>query len=358
MSWSISPVVDDLLRKGADLEGLSAGEAEFLLGLELESREVYALMETAAEISRRTFGDKGERHYHIGLNVEQCRFNCLFCSLTPEAGVFTEPVEFEREQVIAWAREAQAQGADGLNLMTTGTYGFQKLLECGRYLRDEVDVPLVANTRDISHREGEALLEAGFVGCYHAVRAGEGRDTPFKPEVRRRTVQVFRDVGLRWMNCVEPVGPEHSKREIAELMVFARELGATYSGVMRRINFPGSPMSKHGMISEREMARMVAVSRLVMGAVPRAHCTHEPNTAALMAGANLFFPEVGSSPRDLQTDAAKGRGSDLDRCSRILDEVGLDPALPSNCFTKEPRPVADPGPLAARLRFDPGCRNH
>ncbi len=355
MSWSISPVVDDLLRKGADLEGLSAAEAELLLHLELDSPEVYALMRTASDISRRTFGDKGERHFHIGLNVEQCRYDCRFCSLTREAGVFVEPVEFGPEQVVAWAREAEAQGADALNIMTTGTYGFEKLLDCGRMLKGAVDVPLVANTRDISHREGEALLEAGFVGCYHAVRAGEGRDTPFKPEVRRRTIQVFRDVGLLWMNCVEPVGPEHPKSELAELMVLAREMGAVYSGVMRRINFPGSPMSAHGMISEREMARMVAVSRLVMGAVPRAHCTHEPNTAALMAGANLFFPEVGASPRDLQTDAAKGRGSDLERCGRILDEMGLDPALSSNCFGPAPRPVAAPGPLTPSLRRDPGC---
>lgn len=353
MPWIISPAVDDLLKKAMDMAGLSVDEAETLLHLDLCSREVAALMHTAAEMSRLTFGNKGERHTHIGLNVEQCRFDCLFCSLTPAAGVFTEPVEFSREQILAWAREAEAKGADGLNIMTTGTYGFKKLLEYGRLLSSEVSVPLVANTRDISHKEGEALLEAGFVGCYHAVRLGEGRDTPFKPEVRRRTVQVFKDVGLRWMNCVEPVGPEHPKREIAELMVFAREMGATYSGVMRRINFPGSPMTPHGMISEREMARMVAVSRLVMGDVPRAHCTHEPNTAALMAGANLFFPECGSSPRDREADSAKGRGSDLDRCARIQDEMGLDPMLPSNCFTPEPRAHA-PGPcpdaLAAPLR--------
>jgi len=347
MSWTISPYVSDLIKKAMAMEGLTIDEAERLLYLELDSLEVYALMQAAHEMTRLTFGDKGERHYHIGLNVEQCRFDCRFCSLTPAAGVFPEPIEFSREQVIAWAREAQTKGADALNIMTTGTYGFEKLLECGRYLSKEVTVPLVANTRDISHKEGEALLEAGFVGCYHAVRLGEGRDTPFKPEVRKRTVQVFRDLGLKWMNCVEPVGPEHEKHEIAELMVFAREQGATYSGVMRRINFPGSPMTPHGMISEREMARMVAVSRLVMGDVPRAHCTHEPNAAALMAGANLFFPECGSSPRDLQADSAKGRGSDLDRCARILDEMGFDADKPSNCFG--PARERGPAPLTANL---------
>ncbi len=346
MSWSIDHSVREILKKGADLEGLNADEAMLLLGLDLCSPEVYALMQTANGVSRQTFGNKGERHFHIGLNVEQCRFDCRFCSLTSAAAVFPEPVVFSEDMVLAWAREADANGADALNLMTTGTYTFERLLEVGRMLSSQVSVPLVANTRDISHKEGEALLKAGFVGCYHAVRLGEGRDTPFSPRVRRHTVSTFNDVGLKWMNCVEPVGPEHDLAEIADLMVFAREFGATYSGVMRRINFPGSPMEPYGMISEREMARMVAVSRLVMGNVPKAHCTHEPHTASLMAGANLFFPEVGASPRDCQADTGCGRGAGLDDCARILDEMGWDAGLPSNCFGHAPEAA---GPCPRRL---------
>jgi biotin synthase len=115
-------------------------------------------------------------------------------------------------------------------------------------------------------------------------------------------------------------------------MFLAKDYGATYSGVMRRINFPGSPMGKYGMISELEMARMVAVSRLVMGDGPKAHCTHEPNTASLLAGANLFFPEVGASPRDGAADTAKGRGTGITDCKTMQMEMGWNPDLKSNCF--------------------------
>ncbi|WP_045220952.1 radical SAM protein [Desulfonatronum thioautotrophicum] len=339
MKFPLSSKVTEILRKADEFAALSAEEIILLLRLDLCSAETYAVMHAANAMSRRTFGAKAERHMHIGLNVEPCRYDCLFCSLTRTAGIFTESVEFDTDQILAWAREGKAQGADAFNIMTTGFYSFEKLLDFGRLLHREVGVPLVANTRDITHKEGEALLDAGFVGCYHAIRLGEGRDTPFSPVKRRQTIQVFKDVGLRWMNCVEPVGPEHSHAELAELMLLARRMGATYSGVMRRINFPGSPMAAHGMITEREMARMVAVSRLVMGNVPRAHCTHEPHTASLLAGANLFFPEVGSSPRDLQADSAKGRGSTVEDCGRIFREMGLEPDLPSNCFTAEPRAV-------------------
>jgi biotin synthase len=338
MSWQISRKVQEILSRGSDFEGISRTEALSLMHLELRSKETYALMETADRMSRAGFGNKGERHFHIGLNVEPCPLNCSFCSLTERAGIFTEKIAFSDAEVLSWARQGEAEGADALNLMTTGTYPFPRLLEIGRMLSAAVSVPLVANSRDINHKEGEQLLAAGFSGFYHALRLGEGTDTPLKPERRIRTIRVLVDVGLRWMNCVEPVGPEHAKEEIVERMLLARKYRATYSGVMRRINFPGSPMENCGMITELEMARMVAVSRLVMGDVPRAHCTHEPHAASLLAGANLFFPEVGSSPRDGQADTAKGRGRTLADCARLFQEMDWDPTLPSNCF--EPAAVA------------------
>jgi len=332
MSWKISHRIADILKKGSDNAGIDRNEALALMQLALHSRETYALMQTANRLSMEQFNGKGENHFHIGINVEACPFNCSFCSLTVKAGIFKEKIEFRDDEILRWARLAESGGADALNLMTTGTYPFERLLETGRMLRDAVSTPLVANTRDINHKEGIKLLDAGFVGAYHAVRLGEGKDTPFELENRIRTITVLKDVGLRWMNCIEPVGPEHRIEEIVDLMFLARKHRATYSGVMRRINFPGSPMEQYGMISELEMARMVAVSRLVMGDVPRAHCTHEPHSVSLLAGANLFFPEVGASPRDGQADTGKGRGKGLEKCRQMHLEMDWDPDLPSNCF--------------------------
>lgn len=332
MAWRLTPAIEAILSKGRDGVGLERDEALALVHLELESRETYGLMESANALSRQQFGEKGERHFHIGLNVEPCPMDCLFCSLTRKAGLFTEKYEFPLEEVVAWAKQGEAEGADALNLMSTGTYPFSRLLEIGRRLRREVQVPLVANARDINHSEGEQLLDAGFVGFYHAVRLGEGRDTPFDPQRRLQTIRVLHDVGLKWMNCVEPVGPEHSAEEIVDLMLLARREKATYSGIMRRINFPGSPKEPLGMISERRMAQLVAVSRLVMGTTVKAHCTHEPHSLSLVAGANLLFPEVGSSPRDGQADTGKGRGNSNERCAALLREMEWHPGLPSNCF--------------------------
>ncbi|MFH1887028.1 MAG: radical SAM protein [Pseudomonadota bacterium] len=337
MAWLLDKKIRDILSKADDRGEITHEEAVHLLRLPLESREAAALVHTARRMSLADFGPKGELHMHIGLNTAPCPHNCKFCSLTREMGIFTENVEFPEEQVLAWALEGERGGADAINLMTTGDYPFSRLLEVGRMLSSRVGTPLVANTRDISHKEGEALLASGFSGFYHAVRLGEGTDTPFPESRRIRTIQVIRDVGLLWMTCVEPVGPEHSPEEIARIMILGREHGAAYSGVMRRINFPGSPLGHHGMISELEMARMVAVSRLVMGDTPRAHCVHEPNAAALMAGANLFFPEKGASPRDREADTGQGRGRGVAACGGIFREMEVDPDLPSNVFPRESR---------------------
>ena len=332
MSWRISPDVDEILARGADAEGIDRQQALTLMALELHTKETYALMETAHRLSRKHFGDKGENHFHIGVNAAPCPLNCRFCSLSQQAGIFDTAVDFSDAQILDWAESAQAQGADALNLMTTGNYSFNRFLKIGRMLKQAVDVPLVANTRDLTYKEAEDLVEAGFVGAYHALRLGEGRDTPLQPEKRIQTIRIIKEVGLRWMNCIEPVGPEHSHAEIVDLMFLARRYEATYSGIMRRINFPGSPMTRYGMINELEMAKMVAISRLVMGAAARAHCTHEPHSASLLAGANLFFPEVGASPRDGKADTGKGRGHSVRRCHAIQQEMAWRPDLPSNCF--------------------------
>jgi len=324
--------VENILTKAADSEGIDREEAMLLMSLELGGREMYALMETANELSRSHFHLKGENHLHIGIDVAPCPMNCSFCSLSKKAGVFKETIEFSPEKIVEWARYAESNAADALNIMTTGTYSFEKLLDAGKLLKEHVSVPLVANTRDFNQKEGEKLLKAGFVGAYHALRLGEGRDTPIPRERRIQTIQAIKDVGLLWMNCIEPVGPEHKPEEMVDLMFLARKYKAAYTGAMRRINFPGSPMEKFGMISEFELARINAVSRLVMGGIPRAHCTHEPHTISLLAGVNLFFPEVGSSPRDSLEDTGKGRGIDIEACRRMFIETGWNPDLTSNCF--------------------------
>ena len=100
MVWKISPKIEDILDRGGDFAGISKDEALLLLNLDLDSRETYAVMETANRLSREQFKGKGGIHFHVGLNVEPCPYNCLFCSLTTKAGIFKEKVEFPEEDIL------------------------------------------------------------------------------------------------------------------------------------------------------------------------------------------------------------------------------------------------------------------
>jgi biotin synthase len=95
MGWHIKPKIAYILDKSLD-DGISREEAETLIRIDLHSKETYALMETADRFSRQTFGLKGENHLHIGVNLEPCPLNCRFCSLTKEAGIFTEKISSVR----------------------------------------------------------------------------------------------------------------------------------------------------------------------------------------------------------------------------------------------------------------------
>src|SRR4030042_3326722 len=127
---------------------------------------------------------------------------------------------------------------------------------------------------------------------------GEGRDTKIDPRDRLNTLRAARETGLLIGTCVEPIGPERSNEELADKILLGRELGPCYSGAMRRISIPGSPLDRHGMISEYRLAFGVAVVRLAMGREVIGNCTHEPNILGANAGANLFWAETGRNAKD------------------------------------------------------------
>jgi biotin synthase len=227
------------------------------------------------------------------------------------------------DTVIDMAKWAEEEGANALFVMATGDYPFSKFVEVSQELRSNInpETVMIANVGDFGRENATRLKDAGYKGIYHAVRMGEGCDTKISPDKRLRTVECARDAGLLIGTCVEPVGPEHTVEEIAEKILIHRDMKPCYSGAMRRISIPGSPLAKYGIITEYHMAYLVAVTRLAMGRQPTANCTHEPNVLGATAGANLFWAEVGTNPRDTEANTSEGRGLDISTCRKIFQEA-------------------------------------
>lgn len=314
--------IDDLLRKSRAGEVLVREELVSLLALDPASDEAYAVMAEAARISRELTGGLAEIHAQFAVNLAPCPCDCLFCSFSSSNGIFTESTELTPDQAAARARRFEEDGANAVFMMATGRYPFDRFLETAREVRKSLrpETTLIANVGDQSLRDAVRLREAGFAGVYHALRLREGEDTGLAPERRRESIRNFREAGLAVGTCVEPVGPEHTNEELAEMIAFTASIDPAYSGAARRIAIPGTPMAERGMISELRMAQIVAVTRLGMPRSVIGHCTHEPCTLGAIAGANLFWAEAGANPRDIRERTEEGRGETVGSCAALFNE--------------------------------------
>lgn len=289
------------------------------------------LSDEAAEIrlAGRRFSDellpKAEIHGQIGLNTGLCPADCKFCSFAASNKVFTEPTEETKETVVDYVRLFEETGANAIYLMTTARYDKEKFLEYGRAAAAAITkgTPLIANVGDFDYDYAVELKKAGFTGVYHVIRMGEGEFTRLPVEQRWRSIHAAQDAGLQLGSCVEPIGPEHSLEEIVEKAIITREMGARFSGAMRRTPIPTSVLARHGAVSYARMATIVAAVSLITGTGVPGNCTHEPNQLAVFNGANLLWAEVGSNPRDTEGKTEENRGWTVARCSDLLRECGL-----------------------------------
>jgi biotin synthase len=319
----MDPQVADIVSKVNDGNFLTREEIVFLLKIKSHSPDAGFVMASADAINRASSGNKAEVHAQIGVNLSPCPKNCSFCAFASKNKIFKEKNELSVEEISEMALRAEADRANAIFLMATGDYSFDQLTEISKEVRAKLkpDTVMIANVGDFKDKQAKQLREAGYTGIYHAVRMGEGRETKIDPQTRLNTVRIAQENGLLIGTCVEPIGPEHSMEEIAEKTIIGREMSPCYSGAMRRISIPGSDMEKHGMISEYRMAYVVAVVRLAMGKNLVGNCTHEPNILGATSGANLFWAEVGTNPRDTEADTSKGRGLDVRSCMEIFKEA-------------------------------------
>jgi biotin synthase len=343
----ISSSVREIVDKAYEDSLLAKQEIVFLLNIPPHSMDAGFVMAAANEINRIASNGMAEVHAQIGLNLSPCPNDCSFCAFAAKNGVFKGMRELTIEETVQSALGAEADGANAIFLMTTHDYPFSKYIEISKEVKSKLkpDTVMIANMGDFGYQEGRRLKEAGYTGIYHAVRMGEGRDTRIAPETRLDTIKAAREAGLLVGTCVEPIGPEHSVDEIAEKILIGREMDPCYSGAMRRINIPGSELERYGMISEYRLAFLVAVVRLVMGRNLIGNCTHEPNVLGATAGANLFWAEVGTNPRDTEVETSEGRGFDVRSCIAMFKQADFDVLEGPSAIYREPfknaRPMED-----------------
>lgn len=317
-------MINEILKKVDAGMPLTAEDAVELLSIPNLSTDYYILLQKAMEISHRDYGDKGYIFVQIGLNVAPCSGNCTFCSLAQCNTTFTETSEKSYDEVLKEVSTIDFNRVTAVFLMTTADYDVEKFLEIGRRVRAIIpdEIALVANTGDFDLDYAKRMKEAGFTGAYHIVRLREGIDTGLDPQVRIQTLDAIRDAGLRLYYCLEPVGPEHTYQEMVTEMLRAREYHVEVMAAMRRVSVDRTKYENKTMVSDFEMAKIVAVTRLV--AMPRVSMNvHEPNMTCLLGGVNQLYAELGANPRDSNANTETSRGLSIDQVANILASAGF-----------------------------------
>jgi len=316
-------MIRDIIKKSLDAGDLTAEETAALFRVPLFTDESALILSASRKKSEKASHGSAEVHAQVGLNIAPCRENCAFCSFAASNKVFRDCVELSVDEAVLRAQQFERDGANAVYLMVTGDYPFDKFIEISQEVRKKLrsETTLVANLGDFTERQARRLKDAGFSGIYHAVRLGEGTDTSIPVETRLQTFKNAAEAGLLLGTCVEPVGTEHTIRELVEKTIITREANPVYSGAARRISLPGTAMASYGMVSEARMAHILAVVRLALGYSTQGNCTHEPNVMGAVAGANLLWAETGSNPRDVEKDTERKRGMAVKDCAAIFTEA-------------------------------------
>lgn len=312
----------EILKKTQSGDIPAKDELIHLLELVPDSVEAYMVMAEANRLSKELSEGKAEVHAQFAVNLAPCACDCLFCSFAKVNGVFKKSTELRPEQAAAYARQFEADGANAVFMMSTAQYPFERFIEMAKEVKKNLNpkTKLIANVGDQTLKNSFSLKDAGFCGVYHAIRLREGLDTTLSPEKRKQSIRNFKEAGLEVGTCVEPVGPEHTNEELAEMIEFTASFNPSYSGAARRIPIPGTRIAERGSINELRMAQIVAVTRLGMPRSVMGNCTHEPCTLGAIAGANLFWAEVGANPRDIEEKTEEGRGETVGSCQSIFRE--------------------------------------
>lgn len=307
-------------------EELDLDDIIMLLALPEESNEVRLIGKKAGEIAKRVTGGKGKVWAAIGLDYVNCKMNCSFCSLGDRWNAIGEQTELTDDRIMEIAKTYAEKKADWIVLRTTEFYPMEKLLRLVTKVKSEVkgDYILTVNTGNDNTSETDKLLKAGVEMVYHAIRLREGEDTHFNLAERRAVVRDIKASGLMLSEYLEPIGPEHTNEEIARRMLELISEGTDVAGVMPRVPVAGTPKYELGTLSEKRIAQITAIFRIVSKQNIKDIVIHPRNDLAIEYGANVLVVDTGAIPRS--NDIAKEEWDELgiDKAREILESYGYD----------------------------------
>lgn len=278
---------------------LSEYDIECMLSSEVDEEKIHILGKKARRIAEEVTGNQGKIWASIGLDYTHCSMNCSFCSMGSSWNPCNQVEELSEEEVKEIAEHYVREGIDWLVLRTTEFYEIDRLLQRIKMIKSKVkgNYILMVNTGDANSRQVEALKAAGADMVYQAVRLREGIDTGFVCREREETIETIVGSKLRLAQYLEPVGPEHTDRELAKRMMDLIRQGTFVGGVMERVPVKGTPKYELGTMLPDRMARITALLRIASQESIQDIIIHPYHRQCVDWGANGLVVDMGAIPR-------------------------------------------------------------
>ncbi len=288
--------IEGILREALDGRAITKEEGEHLLECPENSLEAALIRSTANQVSRKKFHNSGLLLGQIGVDMAPCDGDCKFCFFG-KSHTTVQPSVLATNEIVERCQQFAKGGAQGVFLMTMHRFGFDWFLELCAELRKSIpqNMKIFSNVGDISLQQMKELHAAGVSGAYHVCRLREGMDSCMDPLQRRATIENIIEADIEWYNLCEPIGPEHSPRELAEQIWLGVDLPCRQHGAMQRFPVSGSPLFSKGQISLLKLGQIAAVIALATAnnSETKSIAVNVSNITGLFSGANAFFPEAG-----------------------------------------------------------------
>lgn len=304
--------------------GLDHTEITALLALDPLSDDCLALRRAAHEAAQVITQGRAYLWGAVGVDFAPCAMSCDFCSFGAKWRLIKKPFVYSEVEILAHVRHYVENGVRFVVLRTTEFFDVNALQKLAQKIRTEISgtYELILNIGDFDDGTAQSIHAAGVSGVYHALRLREGLHTRFNPLKRLETLNAVRKSPLKLIHLVEPIGPEHTDIEIADIFLNSLDYDVAVSGAMARIPVKGTPLGNSVMLSPARMAQIIAVLRLAGSYKVPDICVHPASPEALASGANVVVVETGAIPRDRYFSSREWQSFDVETAKNLLTGAG------------------------------------
>ncbi len=313
--------VSEIVSRALAHQRISRQETEFLISLPEDSPEVSSMVEAVSSYVRKATDYTGEICAQLGVIMGPCYADCGFCSF---AYSITDMEDFTIDRALL-GRYLDFFSRNGnigcVSLMTIHGAEVDDLLpmveQARSVLPDSVEVQV--NTGDLSHSECRELKAAGADRAYHACRLGESLDNMLELRERYQTIRNYVGAGIKVDSGVEPIGPEHSAKDMLDIYWAAYDVGCTSCSASARMGVPGTRLYPRGEISSSRLQQIR--SALLLGS---SWCDRNPLGfyGGYYGGFDKALAEYSGSPKDRNEISEESMGHTVGWSEGFLRDGG------------------------------------